>query len=105
MSKYILPSGVVKACAGIVESVAAEPYAGYIKQAETIIGVSYAGDFAAQAERARLVEAIKHNLVNRQEYSYQFLARRYNLPVSLATFKREKRRFCYELAKQCGFIK
>lgn len=38
MSKYILPPGVVKACAGIVEGVAAEPYAsnGYITQADAL---------------------------------------------------------------------
>ena len=104
MDKYKLPRGVVKACAGIVESVNREPYKFYIANAAISVGANYALDEAAQKERAQLIEAIKLNLINRQEYPYELLVRRYGLPVSLSTFKREKMKYCYALAKLCKFV-
>jgi hypothetical protein len=104
MIGYNLPRGVVKACAGIVEGAAdTEPYASYIKQAEQVIGHTYGEDEAAQRERVRLIEAVKLNLINRYSYPFETLARQYNLPVSLRTFQRDKRRFCFCLASLCGF--
>ena len=106
MSKYILTRGAVKACAGIVECAAdIKPYSDYIKMAELAVGRTYSSDPAAQAERARLIEAIKLNLINRREYSFELLARKYSLPVSLSMFKREKYKFCYALAVNCGLIR
>lgn len=104
MKKNILPRGIVRACAGIVESVVEEPYKTYIIEAGRVVGVNYALDDAAQWEREKLIEAIKCNLVNRYEYPYELLVRRFNLAVSLSTFKREKKKYCYELARLCGFI-
>lgn len=104
MIGYNLPRGVVKACAGIVESAAdTEPYASYIRQAEQMIGRTYGDDDSAQRERARLIEAVKLNLINRYAYPFEALARLFNLPVSLRTFQRDKRRFCFCLASLCGF--
>ena len=96
MSKNTLPHGIVKACAGVVESVTEEPFRTYVTAAGRVVGVNYALDEAAQRERENLIEAIKYNLVNRYEYPYELLVRRYNLPVSLSTFKREKKKYCYE---------
>ena len=90
--------------AGVVESVTEEPFRTYVTAAGRVVGVNYALDEAAQRERENLIEAIKYNLVNRYEYPYELLVRRYNLPVSLSTFKREKKKYCYELARLCGFI-
>lgn len=104
MSKYTLSRGVVKACAGIVEGVTAEPYITHIANAGRVVGVNYSLDEGAQRERARLIEAIKLNLINRRECPFEYLARRYSLPVSLATFKREKTKYCYTLAVLCGFV-
>ena len=104
MSKYTLPGGIVKACAGIVEGVTAEPYRTHIANAGRVVGENYALTESGQKERERLTEAIKLNLINRREYPFEYLARRYNLPVSLATFKREKMKYCYTLAVLCGFV-
>lgn len=105
MSRYILTRGAVKACAGIVESAAnIQPYADYIKNAERAVGRTFSPDPAAQAERARLIEAIKLNLINRRENNFELLVRRFSLPVSLSMFKREKYKFCYALAVECGFV-
>ena len=104
MKKYALPSGIVKACSGIVESVTAEPYISHIENAGRVVGSNYALDEKVQKERERLVEAIKLNLINRHEYPFECLARKYCLPVSHSTFKREKMKYCYELARLCGLI-
>ena len=105
MGKYLLPPGITKVCAGIVEGAGElEPYASYIKRAECAIGATYSADPAAQSERAQLVKAVKYNLVNRREYPYELLARKYGLPMSLSSFKREKCKFCFELARLCGFV-
>lgn len=102
--RYKLPRGVVKACAGIVEGVFVEPYLTYVKEAERVVGTGYGDSPSAQRDRQLLVEAIKLNLTNRIEYPYELLARRFGLAVSLSTFKREKMKYCYELARLCGFI-
>ena len=102
-SKYTLSRGIVKACAGIVESVDAEPYRTYVIEAGRVVGVGYGLEEAAQKERAKLVEAVKLNLVNRYEYPFESLARKYGLAVSYRTFRREKQKYCYELARLCGF--
>jgi len=104
MRKYTLPRGVVKACAGIVDGVYIEPYKSYVDKALDVVGTNYEKNEAAQKERMRLIEAIKYNLINRNKYPYEFLARRYSLPLSLSAFKREKKKYCYELARLCGFI-
>ena len=104
MGNYILPRGIVRACAGIAESVDAEPYASYVAAAAAIIGASYGDSPSAQHKRRQLAEAVRLNLINRREYPYELLVRRFELAVSLSTFKREKYKYCYELARLCGFI-
>lgn len=104
MSKYKLPQGIVKACAGIVEGARTEPYLSYVSSAENVIGESYADDEKSQNRRRLLIKAVKLNLVNRHENPYELLARKYDLPLSLSSFKREKQKFCFELAVLCGFV-
>lgn len=104
MKKYALPSGIVKACSGIIESAKGQLYVDSIVKAEIAVGKNFADNDQAQAERQNLIKAIKLNLINRHEYSFEYLKRKYNLPVSHSTFKREKMKYCYELARLCGLI-
>lgn len=99
-----LSRGVYRACSGIVEGVQTEPYRTYITRACAVIGAGYALDERAQAERQKLVEAVLLNVENRREYPFELLARRFLLPISHAGFKREREKFCSELARLCGFI-
>ena len=98
------PEGVVRACSGIVESVHLPPFDDYIASASLMIGENYAADAASERERAKLVEAVKLNLINRKEYPYTLLQRKYNLPLDIRSFLWEKRRFVYNLAILCGFL-
>ncbi len=109
MNGYTLSRSAVRYCAGIVEctygcpgTFAAELWSGIVARAERVVGSNYGDDPKAQEERARLIEAVKQNLMNRWEHPYEQLARKYELPLSLSSFKREKRKFCYELAKLAG---
>ena len=96
--------GVVRACSGIVESVHIPPYGDYIVSASQVIGENYAADDASEIQRQKLVEAVKLNLINRKEYPYSLLQRKYNLPLDIRSFLWEKRRFIYTLATLCGFL-
>ena len=99
-----LPRGIEKACAGIVESVLTHPYVDFIEQASLCVGENYASDFRSENERQRLVEAIKLNMIDRKEYPFSLLQRRYQLPITIRVFLAEKRRFSTELASLCGFL-
>ena len=100
---YILDGNIVKACAGIVgASPPTEPYHSAIQQAEQVIGLDFAP--GAQKSRQELIKSVKLNLVNRKENPFEDLRRRYMLPVGKKQFTTEKRRFCYELAKNLGMI-
>ncbi len=99
-ARYKLRRGIVRACAGIVEGVTAEPYVSHIEAASAEIGANY----TSERERQKLIKAIKLNLTNRREYPFELLMRRYGLSVSHATFKREKQKFCWTLAQLCGFL-
>lgn len=101
---YNLPRGIVKACAGIVESATTEPYITYITLAECMVGQNYALTEQAQENRRQLVEAVKFSLTNRRDYPFEQLRQKYSLPICYNTFGKEKKKFCYELARLCGFI-
>lgn len=98
------PEGIVRACSGIVESVHLSPFCDYIANASLVIGENYATDDTSETERKKLVEAVKLNLINRKEYPYTLLQRKYNLPLDIRSFLWEKRRFVYHLATLCGFL-
>ncbi len=100
-----LPRGIERACAGIVESVLTFPYTAYIEEASLCIGENYAADNRSENERQRLVEAIKLNMIDRKEYPFTLLQRRYQLPLSIRAFLAEKRKFTHKLASLCGFLK
>lgn len=99
---YQLKAGIVKACAGIVESVTTEPYTSAVEQAGQVVGRSYAPE--AEAARLRLLEAVKLNLINRKQYPIGLLRRKYNFIESEKQFQREKMRFCHAVAKRAGLI-
>lgn len=101
---YDLPRGIVKMCAGAVESCTTEPYITYIAQAERVVGRNYALSEQAQQNRQQLVAAVKFSLTNRHDYPFELLKRHYGLCVGQNLFGREKKKFCYELARLCGFI-
>ena len=85
---------VYRFCGCIIETdeyLQAEPYHTYIKKAGEIVGITYATNITAQEERDNLVKAIKYNLINRKEYPFEFLLRKYKLPLSHTTFDKEKR--------------
>lgn len=100
---YILDDNIVKACAGIVgASPESEPYRSAILQAEQTIGADFAP--GAQEARKQLVKSVKLNLINRKENPFGDLRRRYALPVGEKQFAQEKKKFCYQLAKNLGMI-
>ncbi|HEX3018594.1 MAG TPA: hypothetical protein VHP31_12190 [Caproicibacter sp.] len=100
---YILDDNIVKACAGIVgASPDTEPYRSAILQAEQTIGADFAQ--GAQGSRERLIKSVKLNLVNRKENPFEDLRRRYDLPIGKNGFADEKKKFCYQLAKNLGMI-
>ena len=79
-----------------------ERYTDAIQRAGMSVGTSFALD--AEPQRQALVTAIKLNVANRKEYSYEMLRRRYSIVVGLTAFKEEKRRFCYELARELEML-
>ena len=99
-----LKAGIVKACAGIVESAEGEPWTSYIRAAEEVVGRNYAQNDRAQRTRAALVEAVKLNLINRKAYPFELLVRRFGLPIDQKTFAKEKYRFCHKLAQLSRLI-
>lgn len=97
MNKYTLPRGIVKACAGLVQAAAdVEPYKSAIENAEAKIWPSAPAE--QQAERQRLLVAIKRNLTSPRSPKIDALIAEYGLHISAPTFKRYKRRFCWEFA-------
>jgi len=100
--EYKLPRSIVRACSGILEGVKKEPYIQYIAEVEKEIGTKlYEGN---EKRRENFVKAIELNIINNRENTFDMLDRKYELSVSLATFKRHKYKFCWLLAKKCGFI-
>ena len=95
---YTPSRGVLRACSGIIESVDSSPYSEYMLLAESAVGRDW-----APAARAQLIEAIKLNLINRKEYSFDRLQRRYRLPCCQKTFSRECRLYVRILSGLCGF--
>lgn len=103
--KYDLPRGVVRACAGLVESCPNERVAQAIKRAEQVIGTEYADNPIAQRNRQHLIHMVKGNLVNYKLFDRETMNRRYGLQISHNELWREKKKFCYQLSKELGFLK
>ena len=87
-----------RACGGIIESVKNYPYTAYMELAATCVGLDW-----EEKQRKNLAEAIKLNLINRKEYPFDLLQRRYGLPCTKKTFRREARKYVRILAGLCGF--
>ena len=98
-SKDRIPSrGITRACGGLIESVRTYPYTEYMELAASVVGKDW-----DEKQRKNLTEAIKLNLINSKEYPFDLLQRRYQLPCSRKTFRREARLFVKVLSGLCGF--
>ena len=102
MNRYTLPPGIVKVCAGLVQSAETEPYISAVAQAERSIWISCTAEQAA--ERQRLIAAIKENLTKPRNPSIENLLHKHDLHISESTFRRTKRRFCWIIAEELGRI-
>lgn len=98
MNNYSLPPGVVKVCAGLVQSASTEPYISAISAAEQSVWANCPVEQAQ--ERYRLIEAIKENLARPRNPKIATLLLKYDLHISESTFRRTKRRFCWTIAKE-----
>ena len=101
---YDLPHGIVRACAGVVEALDVLPdlYKQAVARAEESVGQSFDKD--AVAARRALIAAVKLSIINQKDWPYDFLEAHYGFAVSRRTFTREKRKFCWALAKELGLI-
>ena len=95
-----IPPGVMRAVAGILEAVETEPYGTIISEATEVIGP----DVQSEKVRARLIIAVRLNIVNRREWPFDRLQRRYSLPCSHSFFKTQKYRYISEIARRCGML-
>lgn len=100
---YHIPSWVMQACAALVRGCEVEPYITYIKQAEEVIGHNYALSEQAQRNRQILIEMVKLNLVNRDDYSRERLNAAFGLKISKNTLTAEKKKFVRAIAEKCGY--
>lgn len=98
-----IPHAIWRTCAGIVEAEQILPaeYRAAIANAEQAVGKNFSPNSQARMD---LVEAVKLNFVNRKEWPFELLRRRYFLPISYNAFGREKKRFCFALAKELGLL-
>ena len=99
-----MPRGIVQACAGIVADCHTEPYLSAIRAAESVIGQDYADTPEAQQNRQYLIRMVKANLTNRKENDRESMNRKYGLMISHNTLHKEKKRFCFQLAKNLKMI-
>ena len=90
--------GIMRACSGIVEAVTNEPYSEYMLLAESCVGRDW-----DEEVRARLIEAIRLNLIDKKLYPFEVLQRKYGLPCCQTTFRREMRKYVQVLSGLCGF--
>ncbi|MEG1874705.1 MAG: hypothetical protein RR185_03975, partial [Angelakisella sp.] len=104
MEEYKLKAGIVKACAGLLQSCDAPWVQAAAAQAEQVIGQDYATNDTAQQNRKQLVQMVKLNLINRKEYDRELLNRQFRLQIRKDTLTQEKRRFCYEFARQLHLL-
>ncbi len=103
MNNYTLPPGIVKVCAGLVQSATTEsrifPPCAPLEQ--TLFD-KYPAE--QQQEARRLVAAVKVNIRHPRRPSAATLLRQFDLSVSESTFKRYKREYCYVLARESHLI-
>ena len=98
VGEYSPSRGVERACGGIVESVRSSPYTEYIELASGCVARGW-----DEKARQDLTEAIKLNLINKKTYPFELLQRRFGLPCSRSTFRREECNFVRVLSGLCGF--
>lgn len=101
---YKLKAGIVKACAGLLQDCSQPWVLDAIAQAEHYIGQDYALNESAQQTRQKLVQMVKFNITNRKKYERELLNRQFGMKISRNTLWREKKRFCFELAKLLHLI-
>ena len=97
--KHYRPSrGIERACGGILESVHSWLYTEYMELAGSCVGRDW-----DEKQQKNLCEAIKLNLINRKEYPFEVLQRKYGLPCSQKLFRKESRKFIRIFSGLCGF--
>lgn len=103
-SVYGMPRGIVRTCAGVLEAADVLPdrYKQAVARAEESVGQSFDND--AIAARRALIAAVKLSIINQKGWPYDFLEAHYGFAVSRRTFYKEKRKFCWALAKELGMI-
>ena len=74
-----------------------------IEEASAEVGRSRYADEAEQ-HRRDLANAVRLNLMDRFEYPYELLVRKYGLCESPAQFREERLQFCRRVADLCGLM-
>ena len=101
--KYSLPQGAFLMCKGILHHEQDGTLPGWYKEkianAEREVGKNYTDE----TERQKLIEAVKLSTVNRKDYPYELLQRKYMLPIGRRAFHEEKQKFLSALCKVCKF--
>jgi len=91
---YTLPGGVVRIISGYAELSIIDKLIN--DTAETVMSDL----FSCQGEKDNCIRALKSNIINRKKYPANYMIRKYDLNISVSTFKRLKYQLCYELAQE-----
>lgn len=97
--KYQISAAAVRFVAGVVECGGGiSPFREAIAEADDQVGEK----IQCEQVRQRLILSIHLNLINRKQYPFDLLQRKFDLPISISTFEREKFKFCYNIASVLG---
>lgn len=100
----LLTPAITKICAGLFENNNKEPYLDYIKLAEKITMTTlYDIDLKGNSPE-KFIKALEKNLINRKEFSLEYLQRNLALNLNKKTVREKQNMLCYTLASLCGFI-
>lgn len=86
-------------CGAVLEYRHLPPYKNHVKKACDDLKDGSVSDEQHNA----IMEAIIQNTLNRKDFSFNTLQRRYDLPITRYEFTAKKNEFCIALAKRCGF--
>ena len=93
--------GLYRMISGLLVCSHAPAVVNAIEEASAEVGSSrYSQE--AESHRQALADAVRLNLIDRHEYPYELLVRRYGLCESPAQFREERLQFCRRVAQMCG---
>ena len=93
-----LPGSIVKIVSGYIES-------GLIENVVDTTASTLIGDlFQCQGDKQNCILALKENIINKKKNPVNVVQRRYDLHISVSTFKRLKYSLCYEIAFELKLI-